>query len=281
MKKLILLLALAATSALAQNPTPTANSIQVDQVDPTVTYLNTYFIPPPASGANGFFFYDVTDNYPQFVLFDSSIVYNHSTHTLSVPVTTGPQGPAGATGATGSTGATGTTGATGATGSAGANGTNGTNGTNATTTATATATVAGLAPTYTVPTVNTVTSTSHTLVTSTSATGFQLSSTCTSTVSYSISISTTASIGGNSSAQVALQICPTNSTTPSAWTTVSTVGNSQVITLAITLNSVQLTQGSVVADIPAGYYVRLLSTGSGTFTNAFQGGIEKVNATGY
>lgn len=145
----------------------------------------------------------------------------------------------------------------------------------------ATSTTPGLEPTYSTPVITIVGAAGRALVTSTASTGFQLSSTCNSHVSYSVSVSTTATIGGASAGLISLQTCPTNSTTPSAWTTVNSVGNSQAITLAIALNSVQVTQTIIVADVPAGYYVRLLSTGSGTFANSLTSGCEKVDSTGY
>jgi hypothetical protein len=182
------------------------------------------------------------------------------------------------TGANGTNGTSGTNGIQGATGSAGSTGASGTNGINATTTSVATSTSSGLAPYYSAPVISTA---SRSLVTTNTAAGFQISPTCAAHVSYTVTTTTTATIGGTSAGSVALQWCSTNSTNSASWTTVSTVGNSQAITLAVALQSVQSTTAPVCADVPIGYYLRLLSTGSGTYTNTFNSGVEEISATGY
>lgn len=109
----------------------------------------------------------------------------------------------------------------------------------------------------------------HSFVTSTAATGFQVDPTGIAFVSYSVTISTTATIGGASSGLVYLEICPINSTNPSLWSIVAQTGNSQTITLAVALQSIQTTTSQVSAFVPAGYYARLRSSnvsGSPTFT---------------
>lgn len=125
------------------------------------------------------------------------------------------------------------------------------------------------------PTVNT--GVSRSIVTSTSATGFQVSSTGLAWVSYSITTSTTATIGGASSGLVYLEICATNSTTPANWIVVNCSGNSQTISVALALQSVQTTTGIIDAMIPAGYYVRLRSSNvSGTPTFTYNCGTETL-----
>lgn len=114
------------------------------------------------------------------------------------------------------------------------------------------------------------TSTTRSLVTGTGATGFQVSSTRNSTGKYNVKITTTASIAGNADGYIALEIAPTNSATSTDWIEEGRCGNSQVLTLAITLQSVQGTTCQLVADIPSGYYAKLRSvttTGTVSFTS--------------
>lgn len=94
-------------------------------------------------------------------------------------------------------------------------------------------------------------------VTTTSSQGFQISASKWSVVCYSITIITTATIGGNSVGTVFLEYCPTNSTTPGDWTEIQRITNGQEVSLAIALQS-KNTQASVLTGfIPPGYYVRL------------------------
>lgn len=108
----------------------------------------------------------------------------------------------------------------------------------------------------------------------TTATGTLLSSTNVTNVMYSVNIVTTASIGGASAGEILLEISPTNSST-STWTVVNRIKNSQTITLAIVLNSVQDITYTIMGNVPAGYYVRLRSaTISGTPTYTYITGQE-------
>jgi len=97
------------------------------------------------------------------------------------------------------------------------------------------------------------------LVTSTSATGFQISSTRNARACYEGSFSTTSSIGGNSAVSVFLETADTNSTTPGDWTTKARQAYSNNITLAVALNQVQGNNWSICRDIPAGKFVRIRS----------------------
>lgn len=156
----------------------------------------------------------------------------------------------GPTGATGAAGATGSTGAQGSTGPQGATGTFATRAFNN-------------APSHTIQTV------------AASANGYQLSTTRDSFVSYSASISVTATIGGASIGYIVLEICSTNSATAANWVEIARIANGQTITLAIALQSVQLTVGILSGLVPSGYYARLRSENtSGTPTYAFISGQE-------
>lgn len=107
------------------------------------------------------------------------------------------------------------------------------------------------------------------------ANGWQLSSTRDASISYSVSITTTTSIGGPSSGNVVLEICSTNSATAASWIQVGQVVSSQTATLAIALNLVSINGGGVFCTVPAGYYARLRSTVSGgTVSFAFLSGQE-------
>lgn len=110
----------------------------------------------------------------------------------------------------------------------------------------------------------------------TGATGTQISSTKVSSVKLNVSTSTTSTIGGPSTSLVALKICSTNNATEASWTTVGTVENDQTITLALALNSVQAVKGQLCADIPAGWYVKLVNSGSGTHSEAFVAGQQTI-----
>lgn len=100
---------------------------------------------------------------------------------------------------------------------------------------------------------------SRSLTTSTGATGFQPSSSRVSTINYNVTVSTTATIGGNSGGYIALEVAPTNSATAGDWVEMGRCGNSQNISLAIVLQSVQTVSCQVSADVPAGYYAKLRS----------------------
>lgn len=96
------------------------------------------------------------------------------------------------------------------------------------------------------------------------ATGTQISATKDSTILLNVSTSTTSTIGGPSTSLVSLKICATNNATEGSWTTVAALENDQTITLAIVLNSIQVMKGQLIADVPAGWYAKLVNSGTGT-----------------
>lgn len=102
------------------------------------------------------------------------------------------------------------------------------------------------------------------LVTATNATGFQISATRDAQVCYEGSFSTTSTIGGPSSASIFLETASTNSTTPGDWAIRASQTYSNNITLAVVLNQVQANNWSLCRIIPAGRFVRLRSSFSGT-----------------
>lgn len=101
------------------------------------------------------------------------------------------------------------------------------------------------------------------------ANGNQLSATKNVTVSYSVTIVSTATIAGSQTGYVVLEIAATNSTTAADWTEIGRVPNGQAVSLAVVLQSVSTGGGSIHGVIPAGYYRRLRSVnvaGTPTFT---------------
>lgn len=99
------------------------------------------------------------------------------------------------------------------------------------------------------------------LVTTTSSTGFQVSASQIADVCYEGTFSTTSTIGGPSAVSVFLETADTNSTTPGDWTTKAQQQNSQTITLAIALQSVDVEPWSLCRKIPAGKFVRIRQGG--------------------
>lgn len=124
-------------------------------------------------------------------------------------------------------------------------------------------------------TVQSQSSATHSIVTATNQTGFQVSSTRNALVNYSVLITTTATIAGGAAGSVFLEIAATNSVTPSDWTSISQITNGQTLSLALTLQSVQPIALGVFGFVPAGYYVRLRSANTtGTPAYAYQSGQE-------
>jgi len=115
---------------------------------------------------------------------------------------------------------------------------------------------------------------SRSTTTGTGATGFQISTGRDARVNYSLSLSTTATIGGASSATVVLEIAPTNSATAGDWVEIARVNNGQTISLAVVLQSVQTSAGVLSGTVPAGYYAKLRTITSGTASATYQSGQE-------
>lgn len=106
------------------------------------------------------------------------------------------------------------------------------------------------------------------------ANGAQVSATQAAMVSYTVPTSTTSTIGGASSVTVVLEICSTNSAVAANWTTISSVQNSQTVTLAVALQVVQVLQQVVAGVVPAGFFRRLRSIISGTGSSSTASGQE-------
>lgn len=100
--------------------------------------------------------------------------------------------------------------------------------------------------------------------TSTGAVGTQVSTTTGMWVSIAGQVSTTANIAGSSAGDIIVEVAPTNSATAGDWVEWGRIGNSQALSLAVALQSVQIVKGQVLAWVPQGYYVKARSSGSGT-----------------
>ena len=89
---------------------------------------------------------------------------------------------------------------------------------------------------------------------------FTVSTTKQARVAYSVSMSCTATIGSAANGKLELQY---STNAGSTWTTVGAFGNSNAVTLAVVLNSVQVSTGQLVGEIPANALVRIQPTLSG------------------
>ncbi len=127
-----------------------------------------------------------------------------------------------------------------------------------------------------IPNVTRTTSVSTLSLVGTGATGTQISSTKDSTVRYNVSASITSTIGGPSTSLVTLKICATNSSTEGDWTSVAVLECDETITLALVLNSIQVIKGQLSTDIPAGWYVKLVNSGTGTHAETFISGQKTI-----
>lgn len=127
-----------------------------------------------------------------------------------------------------------------------------------------------------IPSTTRTVSTDTIALTGSGATGAIVHATKDSTVRYNVSTSTTSSIGGPSTSAVDLKICATNDPTEANWTTVATLENDQTITLAIVLNSIQVFKGQLIADVPAGWFRKLVASGSGTHAEVFVRGQKTI-----
>lgn len=122
----------------------------------------------------------------------------------------------------------------------------------------------------------TPTEVTRSLSTSTGAVGWQVSAFRPSRVCYTVSTSTTATIGGAASAAVYLETAPTNSATPGDWVEAARLQNSQSLTLALALQSVHSNSNELCADVAAGHWVKLREETSGTASVTYITGRETL-----
>lgn len=103
------------------------------------------------------------------------------------------------------------------------------------------------------------------------STSFTVDAARNSRVYYTISINCTATIGSNAAGSVKLQFSIDGGTN---WSDGPTVGNSNVVTLAVVIGSQTINTAAIAAEIPAGGLVRLVSSSSGTTTITYISGME-------
>lgn len=103
---------------------------------------------------------------------------------------------------------------------------------------------------------------------------YQISSTRPSKISISSQISCSLTLSGGQAGNIQLQISSNGST---GWITVAQLTASNTGTLTIGLNTVQISGGQLVVELPIGYYWRATTNNTtGTPTYTFNGGFEIV-----
>lgn len=119
----------------------------------------------------------------------------------------------------------------------------------------------------------------HSITSACNANGWQIHASKPAMASYTVKISTTATIGGGAEGSVILKTAATNSSTAGDWVEAGRVNNAQSISLALVLQSVQTTSAPIFAMVPAGYYACLQSvTASGSPVYTYISGQETVIA---
>lgn len=200
---------------------------------------------------------------------------------------TGPQGPIGPTGPQGEPGPQGTAGNNGSTGPVGATGEQGLQGSQGPIGPTGTTGQTGLTGSQGNPGIQGeqgiqgVAGTPAQTPIQASATrtlgaAFQISATRGAFAAYSVKITVTSSIGSGQDGDVILEIASDSGFTADVQT-LAIFGNSQSITLALVLNSIQPITGVLSGYVPAGYYARLRTvSNSGAPAFAYRAGQETL-----
>lgn len=269
MKKL-LFSALFAITSIAQAAPWDLNGQQYDQFG---TSMINRLMPLPTGGANGIYVYSASLNLPKLATYDSTLtlsglVLGVNPTTLAGKFDT-PTGNAGQyIAGNGSLITFPTAVSFFSNDSAYVNQAGARSAVSLTTTGTGAATYNSATGVLNVPTPAIPAAPSQSAQTRSLNSAFQISSTRPSLVTYSIRITTTASIGGNQDGDVILEIASDSGFTTNVQT-LSITQNAQAISLAVVLNSVQTQTGVLSGFVPAGYYARLRTvnnTGTPTFT---------------
>lgn len=103
---------------------------------------------------------------------------------------------------------------------------------------------------------------SASIVTKSLNTSYQLSLYRDAMVTYSVQISSSLTLSGGQSGTITLQTSPNNST----WTTISTQTNNNTGSLTIGLNTTNTQATSLTGFVPAGYYIKIVTSGTATMT---------------
>lgn len=129
--------------------------------------------------------------------------------------------------------------------------------------------IATVAAVFTTPT--------RAIVTSATATGFQISATRDAEVRYEGTFTTTTTIGGPSQGEILLETALTNSTTASDWTVIARQPTGNTATLAVVLQLVSKGPWSLSRRIKAGAWVRIrLANVTGTVSAAINAELQEV-----
>lgn len=101
---------------------------------------------------------------------------------------------------------------------------------------------------------------------------YQISASAQTKISISASISCNLTLSGGQAGNVQLQISPNGST---GWITMAQLTASNTGLVVVGVSTTQISGGQLVADVPAGYYWRAVTTNTtGTPTYTFNGGHE-------
>lgn len=103
---------------------------------------------------------------------------------------------------------------------------------------------------------------SSTMSTVVLGTSYQVGVTRFTFVTTTAQISSTLSLSGGQSGTVSLQTSPDNST----WTTIATETNNSTGSLTLGLNLIQVQATSLCGFVPPGYYFKVVSSGTSTFS---------------
>lgn len=122
------------------------------------------------------------------------------------------------------------------------------------------------------------TSPGRSLTSSTGAAGFRPSTTKPTFLCYNVETSNTASIGTDSSSEVFLEVCATNSSTAGDWIKVGRVGNDQQLGLSLAVSSKQIVYGQLTYILPTNWYAKLRNAGTGTHTETIDSQVETLMA---
>lgn len=124
------------------------------------------------------------------------------------------------------------------------------------------------------PTIPTIVAPSQSSATRSLNTAFQVSTTRAAMVTYTGSITTTANIAGGQDGSQILEMASDSGFTTNVQT-LSSIRNSQVYTLAVAIQGVQIIQSTMHGWVPTGYYVRIRTVNTtGTPAHSFVSGQE-------
>lgn len=108
------------------------------------------------------------------------------------------------------------------------------------------------------------------------ATGTQISATNNSRVCCTVFTSATSTIGNAATSLVTMKICSTNSATEGNWMVAGKAGTNNSLTLGVTLQGVNSAYEQICSDVPAGWFVKLENSGTGTHSESYDSGVQTI-----